>query len=129
MLTGQVAFSHGRGEEWIVAEDVVVIEVFVAARDAEDALADELFGGVLDEGLLAVIDEALGEALEQPHAKRDLSQQHETAIGGRAAGVEVDTSSSDALEVKVIIVALGAHRVRPHGVVFLAVPLSVGRVR
>jgi hypothetical protein len=83
-----VRLSGCRRKQRIVSEYVVVVEVLVAACDAEDALSDELAKRVLDELGIAVIREAPGEPIDQKAPLRDLAQEQQSSIGTGPAGGE-----------------------------------------
>ena len=55
------------------AQLVVIVEVFIAQRQAEDALPHQRLDLVLDIARVAPIDEAGGKAADQPEALVDLS--------------------------------------------------------
>ena len=68
---GRVAVDR-RLSEQIMAQGVVIVEVFVALDEAEDALAQELLLGVGDEARVAVIGKDLAQIIDQAKARVDL---------------------------------------------------------
>jgi hypothetical protein len=80
--------SGGDFEGGVGAEGVVIEGVLVSSGEGEDALAEHL--GVGEAGLagLAAIDEALGEAVGEPHLSIELGQEKEAGVGGEIASVE-----------------------------------------
>ena len=64
----------------VLAQLVVIVEVFVAQCQAEDALPYQRLDLMLDIARVAPVDEAVGEATHQPEAPVDLSQQRAPAF-------------------------------------------------
>jgi hypothetical protein len=79
----QLARQHRKRR--ILAQLVVIVEVFIAQRQAEDALSHQGLDLMLDIARVAPIDEAVGEATHQPEASVDLSQQQCTCVRGDVA--------------------------------------------
>ena len=71
-----------------MAQFVVVDQVLVAERDADDALHDQCIHAVLDEVAVAAVLEAGGEAAGQSKHPVGRPQQQCAGIGGDAAAVE-----------------------------------------
>ena len=67
-VTEGVGLSGGDGQDRLVSQSVVIVEVFVAQRDAEAPLCDELLDCVLHASGVPLVDEARGHA-----AKKSLS--------------------------------------------------------
>ena len=82
----ELAGQHRQGR--VLAKLVVVVEVFIAQRQAEDALAQQRLQPVLDQARIAPVGEALGEPADQPKALVQLSQQQRPGVGGDRAAVE-----------------------------------------
>ncbi len=74
--------------DWIVAELVVVVEVFVAERYADDALQDQGLDLVLDEQWIARVAEAGRHAPGQPDRTIRCTEQDRASIGGDAPTIE-----------------------------------------
>ena len=64
---------------------VVVVEIFIAQRQAVDALRQQFRQGMLDEALIAPVAEARGETARQTQAGIDLAQQRRPAVVGERA--------------------------------------------
>ena len=82
----QLARQHR--QRWVLAELVVIIEVLIAQRQAEDALPDQCVDLMLDIARIAPIDEAGGKAADQSEALVDLSQQQRSCVRGDVAAIE-----------------------------------------
>src|SRR5262249_51833332 len=79
-LAGGVAFADDGGQQGIVAEIVVVVEIFVSQGQAIDALSDELLEGVFDELGIAMVGETGGELADDAGEFFDFSQQQGAAV-------------------------------------------------
>ena len=66
----------------------MVVQVFVAQCQAEDALSHQGLNLMLDIARVAPIDEAVGEATHQTDAPVDLSQQQRASVRGDVPAVE-----------------------------------------
>ena len=82
----QLAGQHR--ERRVLAQLVVIVEIFVAQRQAEDALPHQRRDPMLDVASVTPIDEAVGEAAHQPKAAIDLSQQQRTGVRGDVPAIE-----------------------------------------
>ena len=71
----RVQLARQHRERRVLAQLVVIVEVLVAQRQAEDALPHQRRDLMLDIARVAPIDEAFGKATHQPKAAIDLSQQ------------------------------------------------------
>src|ERR1019366_6811078 len=80
--------TQRRGQHRIAAQLVVVIEVFIAQRQPQDALHDEIQQRVLNLIGLAVIGEAGGEAAHDCGALLQFLQNQHSAVGGDVAPIE-----------------------------------------
>src|SRR5207302_7653666 len=87
-------------EQRVVAELVMVVEVFVAEAQTEEALLEEFGQGVLDQLRVAVVGEAAGELLDEVELRFDLAEQQTARIGGDLPPVETghDLTGSEGLE-------------------------------
>jgi hypothetical protein len=74
VLAGGVGFADEGGEQGIVAEGVVVVEVLATQAEGEDALLEELGEGVLDQLGVAEVGEAAGELVEEVKLGLDLAE-------------------------------------------------------
>jgi hypothetical protein len=75
-------------ERWILAQLVVIVEVFVAQHQTEDPLPNQCLDPVLDVAAIALICEATGEPADQSKAAINLSQQQCARVRGDVAAVE-----------------------------------------
>ena len=66
----------------------MTVEVFIAQRQAEDALPHQRLDLMLDIARVAPIDEAGGKAAHQPDALVDLSQQQRACVRGDVRTIE-----------------------------------------
>lgn len=83
-----IAFADEDGQQGVVAQAVLVVEVFVAQAQAEEALHEEFGEGVLDEVGVAVVAEAAGERLDEVELGFDLAEEQSAAVGGDRPAVE-----------------------------------------
>ena len=72
----------------VLAQLVVIVQVFIAQRQAEDALPHQGLDLMLDIARVASIDEAVGKATHQPDAPVHLSQQQRACVRGDVPAVE-----------------------------------------
>jgi hypothetical protein len=72
-----------------VAESVVVVEIFVAQTESEDALFEECGEGMLDAFGIAMVGEAGGELVEESELGFDFAEQERAGVGGDATALEV----------------------------------------
>jgi len=82
----QLARQHRQRR--VLAQLVVIVEVFVAQRQAEDPLAHQCLDLMLDIARVAPIGEAGAKATHQPDALVDLSQQQRTSVRGDVPAIE-----------------------------------------
>jgi hypothetical protein len=82
----QLAGEHG--QHWVVPQVVMVDQVLVAERDAEDTLADQRGDLMLDPRRVASVAEAAGEALDQPDGAVGGTEQQRAGIRGDRPAVE-----------------------------------------
>jgi hypothetical protein len=75
VVAERVGPADGDRQERIEAEAVVVVEVFVAEAQAKDALFEEIGQRMFDKIRVAMIGEAVGEALDQVELGLDLAEQ------------------------------------------------------
>ena len=61
----EVGFTGEEAEEGIMAEMVVIVEVFVTEGEGVNPLGEHFFDGVVDVALVAAIREAGGETREE----------------------------------------------------------------
>ncbi len=87
VLAQRVGLAARRGDHRVALQLVVVVEIFIAQRQAVDPLRQQCRQRMLDEALIAAVAEARGEAARQTPAGIDLAQPRSPAVAGeRAAG-------------------------------------------
>ncbi len=67
----------------------MIVEIFVAQCQTEDALRQHLLKRVLDPVGTTAVGEALSEPLDQTEALLGLPQQQSPAVGGQRAGIKL----------------------------------------
>ena len=82
----QLARQHRKRR--VLAQLVVIVEVFIPQCQAEDTLPHQGLDLMLDIARVAPIDESVGEATHQPEAPVDLSQQQCSCVRGDVPAVE-----------------------------------------
>jgi hypothetical protein len=66
ILAQRVAFVASRRQHWIQPQLILIVNVFAAKSQPEDALRQHLLHGVANKYLLPVVCKALGQGLGQP---------------------------------------------------------------
>ena len=104
--------AHDRGEEGIVAQPVVVVEVGIAERLADDPLARHRHDLVLDEIGIAPIGERRRDAIYQPDRPIGPGEQQRAAVRGDLPAVECrhDRAPLHASEIQRIRSTVCRHR-------------------
>jgi hypothetical protein len=74
VVAGRIVLADEDGEEGIETKSVVVVEVFVAEAEAEDALTEKVGKGVFNEVGVAMIGEAACEGVEEAEGVIDLAE-------------------------------------------------------
>lgn len=94
----------------------MVIDVLVAQRDAEDALAQHDGEVMLDEAAVAPVGEAGGELLAEALGAVHLAQQLAAAIAGEvpAGEIHLHTPAAEALKVEALLISLCRRLSRVH---------------
>ena len=82
----QLARQHCEGR--ILAQLVVIVEVLVAQRQAEDPLPNQRLDLVLDKAGVAPVGEARRKPAHQPKAAIHLAQQQRAGVRGDVAAIE-----------------------------------------
>jgi hypothetical protein len=80
LLAGRVDLADQRRQQRVCAKVIVIVEVFIPERDAEDTLGQELELGVLNQTLIAIVDETISESLQQLRTSRDLTKQQSAPV-------------------------------------------------
>jgi len=92
----------------------VIVEIFVAERQAIDPLRQQLRQRVIDKPLVAVVGKAGGQRAGQTEAGADPAQEGQAAIGGeRAAGkIDRDLARAEVVEQHRLLGGGGGHKAR-----------------
>lgn len=85
----QIGLSTSCREQRIVAQLIVIIEVFVAQGEAQNTLLEESLQWVLNEFLVARIVETSREFLENPHRASRLAQEKHATVGREETSREI----------------------------------------
>jgi hypothetical protein len=109
----QLASQHRQCR--IVAQLVVIDQVFVAQRQRKDSLPDQGSDGVLDQLRRAAVDETLGKPIDQPDRPVRRPQQQGSRIRGDLAAVKPrhHRAALDACKSEQIRATFCLHRVSP----------------
>ena len=83
-----------------MADLVVVVEVFVAQSDGDNALGDEGAQAVLDAVGVAVIGEAVRHLVNERQALIDLAQQQGAGIGSDGTAVKISHHAAASVAFK-----------------------------
>jgi hypothetical protein len=94
-----IVLAQRHGQHRILPQCIVVIEIFIAQRQPEHALRDQIQQRVLDLVGLAVVGEASGEAPYDSGSLLQFLQHQRSPIGGDVAPIETmnQLSSSQVL--------------------------------
>jgi len=96
LASRRVFLADQDGELRIVAETVVVVEIFVAQAEGEDALFEQLRERVLNQVGMPMIGETGSELVDEVELGFDLSQQEAAGIGGDGTSVEASDNLATA---------------------------------
>jgi hypothetical protein len=83
-----IVLGDQHGHEGVMPQLVVVVEIFVAQAQTEDALLDQFGQGVFDEVRVAAICETAGKLFDKTKLGFDLPQQQSARIGGDLAAIK-----------------------------------------
>ena len=117
ILAARLHLAHQRRQNGIVSQVVVIIDVLVAERQTEYALAYQRGDGVLDEIGVAFVRERRGETLDQSDCLVGRTQQQSARVRGDRPTVEGchDPPPVDASEIQRIRCTVCRHRATsPH---------------
>ena len=88
----RLILAHRRLQRQVVAQPVVVVEVFVTLAQTEHPLSQQLLGGVLHQPRVARIRQHLRHRLQQSESSLDLPQQQQPAVGTDIATIKTDVN-------------------------------------
>ncbi len=80
-------------QQRVVPQGLLIVEILVAASQAEDPLGQQRLHLVGDPGWVARIRQGRGNGLDEPGAPIDLSQEQQAAVAGKGAPGEVGDNS------------------------------------
>ncbi len=102
ILAGRIGLSHQDGQERVMAESVVVVEVFVAQGQSGGWLGQQLVDGVFDQFGIAVVGETGGQPTDDAGLGLDLPQEESAGVRGNGPAIESggDFPVSQGLEIK-----------------------------
>ena len=86
--TRDVVLADRQRQHRVVPEPVVVVQVLVAADDAEHPLGHQFLHAVLDAAGIPVVPEARREPAKQPGPQGQLPHEQQSAVRGDPSGVE-----------------------------------------
>lgn len=103
-----------RRKQRIVAQRVVIVQIFVAERQTDQPLSEKRFDLVLDQHGIATIDKAGRKALRQPQRFVDLSQQQRASVRGQRPAIEtrLDPTPFRLSKIELPRVTVRLHRAR-----------------
>ena len=84
----QVLAPAGQGQQPVVAQLVVIVDILVAERQSEHPLADQGLEAVLDHGLVAAVIETAGEPLHDAEPLLEVAQENGAAVGAQGSTIE-----------------------------------------
>src|SRR5579859_5631069 len=88
VLPQRVAFADQDGQQRVVAESIMIVEVLVAQAQAIETLLEQVRHRVLDEVGVAVIAETAGELFDEAELGFDFAQEQSTGVGGNVPAVK-----------------------------------------
>ena len=111
ILARGIALADHDGQERIVPQLVVIIEVFVTQGQSEDPLPQKLLDRVFDPFFVAMIGKTLSQLPDDARVLLDLSQQQTTGIRGDRAAVKPDRDSTagEGLKIERLSLTLCGH--------------------
>jgi hypothetical protein len=87
-LSCRVELADRGGQQWIEPQPIMVVEILVAERQDIHPLPDELAHTVLDQIVLAVIDEQGGEPIEDAGLGLHFAEKQPTAVETDCSAIE-----------------------------------------
>jgi hypothetical protein len=102
VVAERIFLADQKRQQRIVPQLVMIVEVFIAKAQAEDALFDEIDQRVLGAVRIAIVGEASGKLLDEAKLVFDLTQQQTATIGSDLAAVKTahDLAAGKLLEKK-----------------------------
>jgi hypothetical protein len=103
-----VVLAGEDGEEGIVAELVVVVEVFVSQAEAKDPLFEQFGEGVFNAVGVAMVGETAAELIDEVELDFEFAEEQAAGVGGDGTAVEAahDLAGTEVLEEQVVRVTL-----------------------
>ncbi len=88
ILTSGIRLPHQHGQQRIVTQIVVIVEVFISQTQSVHALSNQFFDRVLDQFRITMIDEAPHKPGDDPRSRLDLPEQQASGIGSDRPSVK-----------------------------------------
>ena len=79
MFSQQIGFAHAESQERIGAQAIVIVQVFVAQGQRDQALRQQFPQGMIAIPRVTLVEEALAESLADSILAVDLTQQERAA--------------------------------------------------
>ena len=89
MFSQQVGFAHTESQERIGAQAIVIVQVFVAQGQRDQALRQQFPQGMIAIPRVTLVEEALAEGLADSILAVDLTQQERAAIAAEVTAREI----------------------------------------
>ena len=89
MFFPQVGFTHTESQERIGAQAIVIVQVFVAQGQRDQALRQQFPQGMIAIPRVTLVEEALAEGLADSILAVDLTQQERAAIAAEVTAREI----------------------------------------
>ncbi len=111
----QIRLADRQGQQHIVAQSVVVVQILVAQRLAEHALAQQLLDRVLDALGTPVVREARRKPADQPRVLGHLAKQQNARVRALVAPIKrgLHPPAPERLKLQLSRTTLCLHRVGP----------------
>jgi endonuclease III len=89
MFSQQVGFAHTESQERIGAQAIVIVQVFVAQRQRDQALRQQFPQGMIAIPRVTLVEKASAERLADSIVSVDLAQQKRSAIAAEMTAREI----------------------------------------
>ena len=112
IVSRRILLADAHREQRVVAQRIVVVEVFVSQRLPQHALGDQVLDAVLDQIGVTIIAKSLPEPPQQSRALGDFPQQQHSPVRCRSPRVESrhHPARSDPLEFELRLPTVCFHR-------------------
>ena len=112
ILTGGIGYLTEHGKQRVLAQGVVIVEVFKAQRQPHHPLLDQRLHGVFDLISVPVIDKTAGLAFQNMCALLDLAQRQPATVGTDRAAIKFahDNAASQSVKFQLTCSTLCLHK-------------------